>query len=344
MTCASFVAQRFFRRARRSFALLALSLVACSASPLHAAAPSGLFPFVLPWDDAGRSVAGVSAWNETPAGASGPITARASHLYAGAERIRLLGVNVTFSACFPAHADAVKIAARLAKFGINAVRFHHMDTEPAPNGLLTGDMRSLDPDQLDRLDYFIAQLKKRGIYADLNLHVGRTYPGMPRWKEMPLYFKGVDIFHPPMIRMQRDYAHDLLTHVNRYTGASYAEEPSVAFVEINNEDGLIHEWWNGRLDAMPGIYADELTRQWRLWLTRRYPTTEAFRLAWGMADQPRGDEMLAPLDSGAAWTLQAVQGARATDTVSSTGPGNSARRASSGCSLPGAKHGTCRCT
>ncbi len=318
--------QRFFRGARRSFALLALSLVACSASPLHAAAPSGLFPFVLPWDDASRSVAGLSAWNETPAGASGPITARGSHLYAGAARIRLLGVNITFSACFPAHADADKISARLVKFGINAVRFHHMDTEPAPNGLLTGDMRSLDPDQLDRLDYFIAQLKKRGIYADLNLHVGRTYPGMPRWKEMPQYFKGVDIFHPPMIRMQRDYAHDLLTHVNRYTGASYAEEPSVAFVEINNEDGLIHEWWNGRLDAMPGIYADELTRQWRLWLTRRYPTTEAFRQAWGMADQPRGAEMLAPLDSGAAWTFQAVQGARATDTVSGTGPGNSAAR------------------
>lgn len=37
------------------------------------------------------------------------------------------------------------------------------------------DTLKLDPERLDRLDFFIAELKKRGIYSDLNLNVGRNY-------------------------------------------------------------------------------------------------------------------------------------------------------------------------
>jgi hypothetical protein len=37
------------------------------------------------------------------------------------------------------------------------------------------DTRALDPKQLDTLDRFVAELKKRGIYTNLNLNVGRTF-------------------------------------------------------------------------------------------------------------------------------------------------------------------------
>ena len=68
----------------------------------------------------------------------------------------------------------------MARFGINCVRFHHMDTTASPHGLLKDDRRTMDPAQLDRLDYLISRLKANGIYADLNLHVGRNFPGLPR--------------------------------------------------------------------------------------------------------------------------------------------------------------------
>ena len=282
--------------------------------------PNGLFPFVLPWDDASASVTNVSAWLDKPAGKNGFIVARDGHLFAGDQRIRFFGVNTTFSADFPTHADAEKIAARMAKFGINAVRFHHMDTQPAPNGILQRDAKTLDPDQLDRLDYFIAQLKKNGIYADLNLHVGRMYPGMPTWDTMPQYYKGVDNFDPAMIQMQRDYARDLLTHLNPYTGLRYTDDPAVAFIEINNENGLMREWWGGSLDAMPSVYADELSRQWRAWLAQKYPTNDALKQAWGVTEQPLGAEMLAPLDSAPAWTLQQVDTAKAATQIVNDAP------------------------
>ena len=128
--------------------------------------------------------------------------------------LRLLGVNFCFGANFPRHDDAVKVAARLAKFGVNAVRFHHMDMHKAPGGIFAADGKTLDPDQLDRLDFLIARLKENGIYADLNLHVSRTHPGMPTWEGGPTYHKGVDNFIPEMIEWQHGYARGLLTHLN----------------------------------------------------------------------------------------------------------------------------------
>ncbi|MDD5351218.1 MAG: cellulase family glycosylhydrolase, partial [Chthoniobacteraceae bacterium] len=229
------------------------ALLLCSAGLLLSghllqAGPEPRFPFVLPWDDATPGVTDMSGLLEKPAGSHGFIQARDGHLFADGKRIRFFGVNTVFGANFPTHEAAEKIAARMAKFGINCVRFHHMDNRAAPSGIWNEDMRTLNAGQLDKLDYFIAQLKAHGIYSDLNLHVSRVYPGMPEWKEAPGFSKGVDLFYPPMLEMQRDYARQLLRHVNPYTHTAYADEPAVALVEINNENGLIEEWNHGALD------------------------------------------------------------------------------------------------
>ena len=66
----------------------------------------------------------------------------------------------------------------MAKFGLNAVRFHFLDSTWGTPRLInyeSGDWRNWNADALDRLDYFIARLKEHGIYADLNLLVGRRF-------------------------------------------------------------------------------------------------------------------------------------------------------------------------
>lgn len=304
--------------------------VAMAALPLVLSAqpdPSPpLTPFVLPWDDASAGITNVSGWLDAPAGKHGFVaTAPDGHLYAGTRRIRFLGVNVCFGAAFPLHADAEKVAARMARFGINCVRFHHMDGSPTPDGLLKADGRTIDPGQLDKLDYFIAELKKHGIYTNLNLHVARSYPDMPRWGGMEHYYKGVDQFCPDMVRMQKEYARNLLTHVNPYTKTRHADEPAVAFVEINNESGLLMEYLGGRLDAMAPAVEAELARQWNDWLKRTYPQAGALEKAWSADEQPIGAEMLAngdftPRAGTKGWTLEQHAGAAATATVANDGP------------------------
>lgn len=262
---------------------------------------SVLFPFVLPWDDSSPSVTDISYWLHKPAGKFGHIRVGANgHLYAGRQRIRFFGVNLCFGACFPRKEDAEKIAARMAKFGINIVRFHHMDNQEFPGGIRRRGVphtRDLDPEALDRLDYLIAQLKRNGIYVNLNLLVSRPFnaaDGLPKeieqlgWKERHI----VGFFYKPCLELQKEYARKLLTHRNPYTGLTYAEDPAVAFVEINNENGLVHAWLGNEVDRMPKVFLDELQRQWNEWLKKRYGTTEKLRKVWGVLEEPLGDELL----------------------------------------------------
>lgn len=279
-----------------------------------------LFPFVMPWAEdkpgASPNITNLSSWNDKSAGKHGFVSVCGSHLCAGGERIRFLGVNIVFGSVAPDHTTADKLAARLARFGVNIVRFHHMDSRPAPDGLLQRDMRTLDADMLARLDYFIAALKREGIYSNLNLHVGRKYPGFKDWGEAtPKYWKGVDNFYPPMIAMQQDFARDLLQHRNPYTGNRYVDEPAIALIEINNENGLLREWRVGGLNEITEPYRGELQQQWQRWLRAKYKDTAALRAAWGLREEALGAEMLSvrPNVKGAeaGWNLQLVGGAQA---------------------------------
>lgn len=295
---------------------------------------SALFPFVLPWDDAGPSVANLSGWLSKPAGKSGHIrVGEDGHLCVGRDRIRLLGVDLSFSANIPRHEDAEKIVPRMAKFGINIVRFHIMDLRPFPEGILARDAkgtRDLDPEAMDRLDYFTAQLKANGIYTYvclLNYRSINAADGLPDAIE---HLGGtvqrrhvVGFFDERVIELQREYARKLLTHRNAYTNTTYAEDPAVAFVEINNENGLIHAWLGGDVDALPEVFLSVLRRQWNEWLVKRYGGTDGVRRAWGVKEEAPGQEMLANTDFARgmeSWMLERHAGAEAVATPSDDVP------------------------
>jgi hypothetical protein len=60
--------------------------------------------------------------------------------------------------------------------GVNMTRHHHADA-PWANPNIFGNKENtlhLDPEALDRFDYFIAQLQKRGIYQYFDLLVHRA--------------------------------------------------------------------------------------------------------------------------------------------------------------------------
>jgi hypothetical protein len=287
-----------------------------------------LFPFVLPWDDASAGPTNLSGWLPRPAGQLGHVhVGEDGHLYTGGQRIRFFGVNLCYGAGFPSKEDAGKVAARMAKFGINVVRFHHMDSSTFPDGIRARGMAStgeLDWEALDRLDSFIAQLKRHGIYTNLNLLVSRPFnraDGLPAeierlgWKERHL----VGFFHQPMQKPQQEYARKLLTHRNPYTKQTNASDPAVAFVEINNENGLLHSWLGGQVDRLPDVFLRDLERQWNEWLLKRYGTTDRLSRAWGARKDPSGPELLTNNDFARGmerWVLERHEKAEATVAAS----------------------------
>ena len=284
-----------FPLSMRSIPLLFIVLF-CSATILANDEFAPLFPFPVSFD-VSDSIVNISAWNDAPAGKHGFIRVENGTFVHNQGRFLIWGTNLCFSANFPDKEQAEKVATRLARFGFNCVRLHHMDSRDIwgdnPTSLLT-----LDPQQLDRLDYLIYQFKLRGIYTNINLHVSRKFDdrdGFPDAAARPSYDKGLDNFYPPFIELQKKYACDLLTHVNPYTKTAYFEEPAVAVIEINNENSIVSEWGGSRnalLVSMPAPYGTEFQKQWNDFLKQKYETHDALAKAWKFQSIPLGEEML----------------------------------------------------
>lgn len=222
----------------------------------------------------------------------------------GGARLRFIGTNATFSGAFPEKAMATLLADRMGQLGFNVVRFHHMDARD----IWLPDQAGLDPEKLDRLDWFIAELKRNGIYTNLNLHVSRTYPGLAKMtpERAFRYGKIVDKFHDPYIVLQEEYASALLDRVNPYTGMKLTEDPAVAFVELNNENTLLH-LDGASLAVLPDLLRESLAGKWRAWLGGRYASLDELRGAWTGKLVPLGEEMLANgnfAGEGEGWTLE----------------------------------------
>ncbi|MEI7728598.1 MAG: hypothetical protein WCO56_03470 [Verrucomicrobiota bacterium] len=276
------------------------------------------FPFVIPGDDASPTITDLAGLSPKPAGADGFVRIRDGHFYTDSSRLKLWGVNTCFSANFPTHEEAEKVAAHFAKLGINAVRMHHHDTANSPRGVwgpIVNGQRTLDPQQLDRQDYFLDQLNQHGVYANLNLHVGRAFTEAEGFtgKDLPYavhYDKYLLYFEPRMRARFKEFCRDYLTHVNPYRKLKRSEDPGVAVVEIVNENSFSRD--GARTAAsLPEPYRGEFKKQWNEWLSKHYADTAALTKAWGSESEPLGP-MVA--DSSAwktnlgAWRAHQTQG------------------------------------
>ena len=285
------------RRAVVAIALFAPIQTAFSATPLSAAA--SFSDWTNSFDPAAPGLLAADTLLDAPAGGHGTIVVKDGHFFSGDQRVRFWGMNFAFGANFPTHEQADAVALRLSRFGINAVRLHHMDNQPFPNGIFADrSLTTFSIEALDRLDYLVATLKSRGIWVDLNLHVSRNYASLHREtrESQAAIGKLVDLFDPVLIDSQKRYAHDLLTHVNGYTHNRYADEPSVAIVEINNENSLFMWDAKEKLAELPAPFAAELRDQWNRWLVNRYQSRANLEKAWSVGAEPIANQMLSDKD------------------------------------------------
>ena len=252
-----------------------------------------LFRLYLPWDDGSETATHIKSWLSVYNRTIERITIGADgRLYAGDRRIKFMGVNVGGAACFPRKGDAEKIAKRLAKFGINLVRLHGIDANWEGVNIFGGygalNTRNFDPEALDRLDYFVAKLRENGIYVNLNLLVARRFraaDGLPPeieqidWKDQHAL-----MFIDKQIReLYKEYVSQLLLHRNPYTNMTYAEDPTIAFVEIANEMGAWF-WYmlTDLVGRLPPTYKATLEELWNSYIQAKYGSVGEFLAKWGI--------------------------------------------------------------
>ncbi len=278
----------------RLFAATLSALVLCCANVLSAQTQAGMVPFSMePRSGAvGHSPVDVSFLLDAPAGKHGPVIVKNGHLATrdDGRRIRFWGVNVTDwstgSRQIPSKTDAAYVAGTLARFGVNCVRFQFLDLA-VPRGLVAaGDnTRTLNAEAVDREDFFIAELEKRGIYLDFNLLVGRPFKAGDGVHDASLLregAKGTSLFDARMIELQKEYARQLLDHLNPYTHHKYTQDDAVAIVEINNENAI-----NVGFRAPSPFYGEELATLYNGWLRKqRTPEQiESLRKLTGVAPE-----------------------------------------------------------
>jgi hypothetical protein len=223
-------------------------------------------PFEMIWRADSRVVADMSFLLDAPAGKKGFIQVKNGHLATPeGRRFRIWGVNLSFVASLPDKENAPHYAAHLARFGVNCVRIHHLDWR-APRGIIDSrypDSRHLDPEKLDRLDFFINELKQRGIYVNLNLNVAHAFQEGDGVKDAGKlgFAKALTLFDSRMIELEKEYGKHLLGHVNPYTKTEYRNEPAVALVELVNENSIVESWVSGRLRGR-GPASDQADSTW----------------------------------------------------------------------------------
>jgi len=161
----------------------------------------------------------------------------------GVKPLRLWGVSLSGAALAPEALAAELLAERLARQGINAVRFHGHD-----GSLFEGDA-------LARLDQFAAELKKRGIWITTDLWFARPVAGYD-----PEAFKAAVLLRDFAFDTWKEQARKFLLHVNPHTGVAWKDEPALAYVGMIDNSNLPEV-----LPHVTGPLRTELEAAWNAW-------------------------------------------------------------------------------
>lgn len=199
-------------------------------------------------------------WNHKPAGRHGFLQVRGEDLvFEDGTPAKFWGVNIQAYALLKSSKKSIELHShRLARLGVNLVRFHHFDSSWVKPNVFNNpsiNTRSLNPAAMEKLDLWIKCLKDEGIYIWMDFHVGRQvtrdddishYDEIAKGKESA-DLKGFNYYNDDIAGAMREFNRHLLQHRNVHTDIRYRDEPAIAFGLITNENDLTHHYGNALL-------------------------------------------------------------------------------------------------
>jgi hypothetical protein len=224
-------------------------------------------PLTLNPDTVAGSVLDFSFLSDKPAGKFGRLQPQDDHLVfekRADEPVRLWGTNLCFAANFPEKDTAKVIARRLVMMGYNTIRLHHFD------GMLLADNKrdsyTFDLDQLDKIEYLVHCLKEQGLYVSFDLYCNRSFPKgeiSEMSRTVRTEIKALIPVSDSAYRAWQHFARNLLTHVNPYTGMTWAADPAIIGICPVNENVLPKVW------SSSGDVAKLYQDQFETWLNKQ---------------------------------------------------------------------------
>ncbi|HTE25897.1 hypothetical protein [Flavitalea sp.] len=247
--------------------------------------------------DYSRSRINMRGWLDAPAGKSGFVKMKGSNLYFDdGQQIKFWGVNIAGNRPFLAHDEADKWVDFIAAYGINAIRFHKFTWE-ATDGVHS---TQLTDEKWINFDYLCARFKQQGIYTGWSHIYGhRVLPGdssrLLAYKEIAdtkfpwSHLNGTTAalvnFAEDLQELNIELTVNMLNHKNPNTGLRYADDPALAFVELQNEDNI---FWGAIMESLKQAptYSKLLCTKFSNYLAKKYKTESALVEAWGRSNLP----------------------------------------------------------
>lgn len=191
----------------------------------------------------------------------------------------------------PPRAEAEYYAKRARRLGINVARFHSLDGDLCDRN--AGRNYVFDPERLDRMNYFIACLKREGIHVMLDVLYNWQFPligpdcGLPEGVTLPGRVRIPFYFDPGLQPYNREFIAKVLGAKNPHTGLRNADDPAIAFFQVINENSMFFQDTGGK--NLGDYHKQMLGRQLGGWLLRKYGSREKLAAAWGAALKPNED-------------------------------------------------------
>jgi hypothetical protein len=226
----------------------------------------------------------LSFLNEDTAGQTGFIRRSedgASFVRGDGEPIRFWALN-TYVAL--KGREALRTHARfLAKRGVNMVRMHGQIPDV---GQTESALAAIDEAERERLWLLVAAMKEEGIYVTFSPYYPHAVPreaadGWQIPQDSP-GLTGLIYFEPSLQDAYKGWLRQTLLPVNPHTGLALKDDPSLAIIQMQNEDSLL--FWT--FNDLRGHEAARLGAAFGTFLEGKYGSMTAAREAWEGAEAP----------------------------------------------------------
>jgi hypothetical protein len=172
----------------------------------------------------------------------------------------------------------------VAKLGVNLVRLHTTIAATKEGSAIT----DVNEEEINGVFRFLKAAKENGIYVLISPYY--AHHDTPKSWGIEGYDQGqkpwgLIFFNPKMQEGYKAWTKALYTRKNPHTGLAIKDDPTVAVIQIQNEDSLL--FWTFQAIAKPQL--ELFAQQFAGWLKKQYGSLDKAMAAWEGA-QWQGDD------------------------------------------------------
>ena len=173
----------------------------------------------------------------------------------------------------------------LAKRGVNMIRLHATVADVSEGAKISDVNESV----IEGVFRFVQAAKKNGIYLTISPYYAH-HKTPKNWRlsgysETGAQPKGALFIDARLQKAYRAWVRELYTRKNPHTGLAICEDPTVAILQVHNEDSVF--FWT--FSAVPDIQKKRLGKQFAKWLSKRYGSLKKATARWDHATDKLDD-------------------------------------------------------